>query len=98
MDPEHETWKMTAGCDHAVEYVYQFLDEELTWWHRARIKWHLRRCSHCESAYEFESKLKSVIRQRGRSEPPPELFDTLRALIEEERSNRDQDQGQDDRP
>jgi hypothetical protein len=36
------------------------------------------------SSYEFETKLKSVIRERGRTEPPPELFDTLRALIQEE--------------
>jgi hypothetical protein len=36
------------------------------------------------SAYEFETKLKSVIRERGRTEPPPELFDRLRAIIQEE--------------
>jgi len=82
---------MSSGCDHAVEYVYQFLDDEITWWHRVRIRWHLRRCSDCSNAYEFESKLKSVIRQRGRSQPPPELFDTLRALIEEERTQPEED-------
>ncbi|HHC07701.1 MAG TPA: anti-sigma factor [Actinobacteria bacterium] len=76
---------MTTGCDHAVEYVYQFLDGELTWWRRTRIRWHLRRCVRCENAFEFETKLKSVIRERGRTEPPAELFDTLRALIERER-------------
>jgi hypothetical protein len=36
------------------------------------------------SAYDFEPKLKGVIRERGRSEPPPELFDTLRTLIQQE--------------
>jgi|AMFO01.1.fsa_nt_gi Predicted integral membrane protein len=81
---------MSGGCEHAIEYVYQYLDEELTWWHRTRIKWHLRRCGSCYDAFEFESDLKSVIRERGRSEPPPELFEALRALIEEERADPDQ--------
>ena len=79
------------GCDHAVEYVYRFIDDELTWWHKVRIRRHLRRCAGCESAYEFESRLKAIIRLRGRTEPPPELFDTLRALIQEERAARDQE-------
>ncbi len=73
------------GCDHAVEYVYQYLDEEISFFRKSRIRMHLRRCSNCTDAYEFEYKLKGVIRDRGRSDPPPELFDTLRALIQEER-------------
>ena len=71
---------MSSGCDHAIEYIYQYLDDEISVTHSSRIKLHLRRCSACMNAYEFETKLKS-----GRTEPPPELFDTLRALIQEER-------------
>ena len=73
-----------SGCDHTVEYVYQYLDDEISLYRRSRIRMHLRYCSNCTDAYEFEHKLKGVIRDRGRSDPPPELFDTLRALIEEE--------------
>lgn len=76
---------MTAReCEHAVEYVYHYLDHQLTWYRRVRIRRHLRKCESCCGAYDFESKLKDLIRKRGRSEPPPELFDRLRALIEEE--------------
>jgi len=75
---------MSSGCDHAIEYIYQYLDDEISVTHSSRIKLHLRRCSACMSAYEFETKLKGVIRERGRTEPPPELFDALRALIHEE--------------
>ena len=75
---------MSSGCDHAIEYIYQYLDDEISVIHSSRIKLHLRRCSGCMSAYEFETKLKSVIRERGRTEPPPELFDRLRAIIQEE--------------
>ena len=75
---------MSSGCDHAIDYIYQYLDDETSVVHSSRIKLHLRRCSLCMSAYEFEAKLKSVIRERGRTEPPPELFDTLRAIIQEQ--------------
>ncbi len=75
---------MSSGCDHAIDYIYQYLDDEISVVHSSRIKLHLRRCSLCMSAYEFEAKLKSVIRERGRTEPPPELFDTLRAIIQEQ--------------
>ena len=76
---------MSGGCDHAIEYIYQYLDDEISSYRASRIKVHLRRCSHCMDAYQFETRLKTVIRERGKSEPPAELFDTLRALIEEER-------------
>lgn len=80
---------MSNGCDHAVEYVYHYLDQEITWSRRARIRWHLRACEHCCDAYEFEVKLKAVIRERGRDEPPPELFDRLRTLIRQEAAHDD---------
>ena len=73
-----------SGCDHAVEYIYQYLDEEISFFRKTRIRMHLRHCSNCTDAYEFEHKLKGVIRERGRTDPPPELFDALRALIREE--------------
>ncbi len=75
---------MNAGCDHAVDYLYQYIDEELTWARRVRIRWHLRRCGKCLDAFDFETELKTRIRDCGGDEPPQELFDRLRALIEKE--------------
>jgi mycothiol system anti-sigma-R factor len=75
---------MKAECDHAVDYLYQFIDEELTWSRRLRIRWHLKRCGNCVNAYDFEVRLKTRIRECGRDEPPQELFDRIRALIEQE--------------
>lgn len=75
---------MRAECDHAVDFLYQYIDEELTWARRLRIRWHLRRCGRCLGAYEFETRLKARIRRCGRDEPPQELFDRIRALIEQE--------------
>ena len=53
---------MSSGCDHAIEYIYQYLDDEISTYHATRIKVHLRTCSSCMDAYQFETKLKSVIR------------------------------------
>ena len=75
---------MKAECDHAVDYLYQYIDQELTWSRRLRIRWHLKRCGNCLTAYEFEDRLKERIRRCGRDEPPQELFDRIRALIEQE--------------
>ena len=80
---------MSSGCGHAVEYLYQYLDRELTWSREVRIRWHLRRCTSCWRAFDFESRLKTMIRERGREEPPPELFERLRALIHEEAARDD---------
>lgn len=81
---------MKTGCQHAVEYVYQYLDEEITFFQRSRVQVHLRKCASCTGAYDFERRLKQLIKERGRTEPPPELFETLRALIEQERTRGDQ--------
>jgi anti-sigma factor (TIGR02949 family) len=75
-----------SSCDHAVEYLYQYIDEELTYFQASRIRLHLRRCPPCLDAYDFEARLKQVIRERGRTEPRPELFEAIRALIRQERA------------
>lgn len=75
---------MKVECDHAVDYLYQYIDQELTWSRRLRVRWHLRRCGQCVHAYDFEKRLKARIKQCGRDEPPQELFDRIRALIEQE--------------
>ena len=80
---------MSSGCDHAIEYIYLYLDDEISFVHSSRVKLHLRRCSSCMNAYEFETKLKSVIRERGHAEPPPELFDKLRSVLQEESKRTD---------
>ncbi|MGI9666277.1 MAG: anti-sigma factor family protein [Acidimicrobiia bacterium] len=76
-----------SGCENAVEYVYQYIDQELTVTRRARISLHLKRCGGCVDAYEFERSLKTKIAESGKSAPPEELFDQLRALIQQERKN-----------
>ncbi len=80
-----------SGCGHAVEYVYQYIDDELSAAQRTRITMHLKRCSNCTDAYEFERSLKAKIAAGGKTEPPAELFDHLRALIQQEKKRGDPD-------
>ena len=75
---------MSRSCDHAIEYVYHYIDKELTWARRTRIRWHLRKCLKCDGAFTFEERIKTVIRRRAQEEPPPELIERLQALIREE--------------
>ena len=44
----------------------------------------MRRCGPCVDAFDFESRLKERMKECGRDEPPQELFDRIRALIEQE--------------
>ena len=73
-----------SGCGHAIEHVYLYLDREITWTQRMRVRWHLRKCRHCCDAFDFESQLKAVIRERCKDEPPPELMERIRTLLWEE--------------
>jgi mycothiol system anti-sigma-R factor len=75
---------MSRACEHAIEHIYFYLDSEITWYKRLRVRRHLRKCRHCCDAFDFEAHLKALIRQRGHDMAPPELFERLRALIDQE--------------
>lgn len=71
------------NCDEAIAQVYFYLDGEIGWMRRTRVKRHLRKCHQCLGAYSFESRLKTVIRERVKEEPHPEVMDRLRAFLRE---------------
>ena len=73
-----------SGCDHAIEHIYFYLDHEINWYRRLRIRRHLRKCNYCCGAFEFEERLLTVVRERGRDDLPEELLSKLRALIRHE--------------
>lgn len=72
-----------SGCETAVEYVYQYIDDEITVTRRARIKWHLRRCPSCVGAYEFEKQLKQRVAAAGKAQPSPEFLAQIREIVEQ---------------
>ena len=71
-------------CDHAVERIYFYLDGEINWYRRVRINWHLRSCRMCEGAFEFEDRLRSVVREKSSEDIPEELISRLRNILRDE--------------
>ncbi len=69
------------NCDDTIARVYPYLDGEITWYRRVRVRWHLRRCHDCTDAFAFERQLKTTIREKSRTEPPPEFIERLRDYL-----------------
>ncbi len=78
---------MSHTCDEAIEQIYFYLDGEMTWYKRTRVRRHLRRCGDCASAFDFETRFKEVVRNKGMEHPPPELIDRLRTFLREHRTD-----------
>ncbi|MGH8873650.1 MAG: zf-HC2 domain-containing protein [Acidimicrobiia bacterium] len=75
---------MGSRCDEALTRLYPYLDRELTWYRRLRVRFHLRRCPPCGNVYAFEDRLRTVIRQKCREEIPPEVIERLRQVVREQ--------------
>lgn len=73
-----------AGCDEALENLYLYLDAELDTLTFDRIESHLADCAPCVHSFEFESRLKSVVKERLDEDVPDAFVDRLRAIIGQE--------------
>lgn len=68
-------------CDDTIALVYPYLDGEITWWRRRRVRMHLRNCKDCPPAFEFEEQLKLMVRRKTHTDPPDEMLDRLRDYL-----------------
>lgn len=73
----------SRSCDDSIARIYEYLDDEIGWYSRVRIRYHLRKCPNCTGAFSFEERLKIVVRERAKEEPPPEFMDRLRSFLEQ---------------
>jgi len=71
------------SCDESVSRVYQYLDGEINWFRRVRIRYHLRNCESCSGSFSFEERLKLVVQENCREDTPPELMERLRSFMKE---------------
>jgi len=78
---------MSDYCDQALAEIYLYLDRELTWWRRRRIRRHLAECPPCMNGFSFERRLKVVVRQRLAEEVPPEFVDRLHTALRSEQTD-----------
>lgn len=71
------------NCAEAHQRMYTYLDGEIGYVRRWRIRRHLRRCPPCQDGFDFETKLQGKIREGCADEMPRELFDRLIASVRE---------------
>ncbi len=60
-DHDHDHDHGDTNCDEAVAELYAFLDGELDDAVMIQVETHLRRCSPCLEAFDFEADLRRVI-------------------------------------
>lgn len=75
---------MSENCDVALAELYEFLDGELDETARARIEQHLRNCSPCLEAFDFETEVRRLLADRCRDQCPDALRQRIQSAIEGE--------------
>ena len=75
---------MSKHCDEALENLYLYLDSELDAVSSERIRAHLDECQGCGPMFDFESRLKSVVRERLDEDVPDRVVDKVRAALRAE--------------
>jgi mycothiol system anti-sigma-R factor len=73
-------------CDDALTNLYLYLDREIEATTSEVIRAHLEDCTGCLRSYDFEARLKVVVRERLSEEVPAEFLERLRQAIAREAS------------
>jgi len=77
--------RFVAGdCASVLEMIYPFLDQELTEESRDLIDEHIRGCTTCGEAFDFEHELRSVVRNRAVTRLPDSLKSRIALAIQNE--------------
>ena len=77
---------MSPDCDEALAQLYVYLDSELHDASSEEIRTHLDNCPECCQSFEFEIRLKRVVRERLNEEVPESLVDRIRQALHHESS------------
>jgi anti-sigma factor (TIGR02949 family) len=73
-------------CDDALTNLYLYLDREIEATTSEVIRAHLEDCTGCLRSYDFEARLKVVVRERLSEDVPAEFLERLRQAIAREAS------------
>lgn len=73
-----------CDCGDAQDQLYQYLDSELDEETAASIRQHLDECGGCLESFDFERRLKGVIRKHLSEDMPVDLESRVKALIRQE--------------
>jgi mycothiol system anti-sigma-R factor len=78
-DPDGRT---DHDCDDAVAQLYSFLDGELDAVTVTKVEEHLKHCSPCLEAFDFEAELRKVVAVKCRDRVPDELRTRILTILE----------------
>jgi anti-sigma factor (TIGR02949 family) len=73
-------------CDDALTNLYMYLDREIEATTSETIRAHLEDCNGCLRSFDFEARLKVVVRERLSEDVPTEFLERLRQAIAREAS------------
>ncbi len=74
----------SPDCDDALTSLYLYLDRELEAASAAEIREHIDVCNGCRSRFDFEARLKTVVRDRLAEDVPDEFIARLKQALSEE--------------
>lgn len=73
-----------CDCGDAQDQIYQYLDAELDEETASSVRTHLDDCGGCFDSFDFERRLKIVIRDHLKEDMPDALEDKVKDLIRQE--------------
>jgi len=79
-----------CDCGDAQDQLYQYLDSELDSETATSVRSHLDDCNGCHDSFDFERRLKLIVRQCLTEDMPETLEVKVRELIRSETSRRSQ--------
>ncbi len=78
---------MSHTCDETTKQLYTYLDAELDERTAASIRGHLEDCPGCFEGFQFERRLKDVIRGCLSEDMPEALVNKVKDLIRQEQAS-----------
>ncbi len=82
-EPMSHTEPSDHDCDDAVAQLYSFLDGELDAATVGKVEAHLKRCSPCLEAFDFEAELRKVVAVKCRDQVPDELRTRILSVLDQ---------------
>lgn len=76
--------RQETDCGKAQDRLYQYLDAELDEETAAAVRRHLKDCNGCHDSFDFERRLKFVIKNCLTEDMPESLEHKVRELIRQE--------------
>jgi mycothiol system anti-sigma-R factor len=72
---------MSRECEEALASLYLYLDAEMDQVSASKLRSHLDVCQGCDAPFDFERRLRDVVRTRLGEQVPEAFITRLRAVL-----------------